>query len=1256
MERNTGSGMLEQHKTHEQVQYISADAKKEGLVSTNQRFFQDLSSSINTNLRHPDFNIPVASRPVLNYSIQTGEEFALEFMRERVNSRQHLIPNPSSDSSSATSYTDLKGILGLSHTGSESGSDISMISSMDKGHTRENERSGSSVHEDRGHYESRQSIPQTPSKNVSSLGAHGYASSEVSDHSSTNIKLLCSLGGKILPRPGDGKLRYVGGETRIIRVSKHISWPELKVKALEFYNQVHTIKYQLPGEDLDALVSVSCDEDLHNMMEECNSVEHGGSQKLRMFLFSSSDLNDSQLGLGNVEGDSETQYVAAVNGMDIGSGKNSFNLGSTSRSNLHELFNFNVEKETGRGKDESAGALPASVTVTMPSLTNLSQPVVLSSSGTYESNPQVYPTQLVDHEGKLHTLTTPQPRENLCDDGRSAVPSSVPLQYGYVSHPSTHSPDVENLVPTPFHGHLTGLEGSAQQQKQQGFHAQDPEMSIKEEKVKSDGIVQTMRLEKINSLHKISVSHYMPREVSEAKFAGGTGISLLPTEKHIKQGEAVRHAMPPHGGLSKGHSNELYENDHFNASGKPFAPGYAEAKADSAKCSYLEQQVLPQRVFVSEHIPRQQAEVNHLKRSDDPHLLIWHARSSDLPEQMIESADELPAGTVASHMERSPSSVKLPDMNPQVVKEGLVQSRKCNQTVSYFEKMKSTISEEPFDSKLQNPVSRPVVVALGDDQEMVGVLNNYKDQFDVVKETFVNNHAIGRQGPSGKQQENSASIASESHYGRLTVKKNSENDTGEYAESFSQVGNQIRAPSNRESSCVSTVAHGDILIDINDRFPPDFLSDIVYEARNSEDLAGINPLHDETGLSLNMENQECKHQSFLQKLVQGDVSGADFSLKDQDRLGFSSPLTNIKGGGGTPIDYSFPPSKTEGIDSTPADSHTCYTDKLQLHSSSAIIPKTMDLHPENSSQFNGDKSTLLHCLVNPRTPEPEIEIIKNEDLEELKELGSGTFGTVYHGKWRGSDVAIKRIKKTCFTGQSSEQERLSLEFWREADILSKLHHPNVVAFYGVVQDGPGETLATVTEFMVNGSLRHVLLRKDRQLNHCKRLIIAMDAAFGMEYLHSRNIVHFDLKCDNLLVNLKDPSRPICKVGDFGLSKIKRNTLVTGGVRGTLPWMAPELLNGTSSKVSEKVDVFSFGIVLWEILTGEEPYANMHYGAIIGGIVSNTLRPPLPSPCDPEWKFLMEQCWAPDPVARPSFREIARRLRMMYTLTKPQANK
>ncbi|KAL6898032.1 hypothetical protein ACP4OV_006628 [Aristida adscensionis] len=286
-----------------------------------------------------------------------------------------------------------------------------------------------------------------------------------------------------------------------------------------------------------------------------------------------------------------------------------------------------------------------------------------------------------------------------------------------------------------------------------------------------------------------------------------------------------------------------------------------------------------------------------------------------------------------------------------------------------------------------------------------------------------------------------------------------------------------------------------------------------------------------------------------------------------------------------------------------------------------------------------------------------LQIIKNSDLEELRELGSGTFGTVYHGKWRGTDVAIKRINDRCFAGKASEQERMRTDFWNEADKLASLHHPNVVAFYGVVLDGPGGSVATVTEYMANGSLRQALQRNEKIFDRRKRLLIAMDVAFGMEYLHGKNIVHFDLKSDNLLVNLRDPHRPICKVGDLGLSKVKCQTLISGGVRGTLPWMAPELLNGSSSLVSEKVDVFSFGIVMWELLTGEEPYADLHYGAIIGGIVNNTLRPPVPESCDPQWRSLMEQCWSAEPSERPSFTEIGKSLRAMAASpTKPQQQK
>ncbi|KAH0454513.1 hypothetical protein IEQ34_016437 [Dendrobium chrysotoxum] len=221
------------------------------------------------------------------------------------------------------------------------------------------------------------------------------------------------------------------------------------------------------------------------------------------------------------------------------------------------------------------------------------------------------------------------------------------------------------------------------------------------------------------------------------------------------------------------------------------------------------------------------------------------------------------------------------------------------------------------------------------------------------------------------------------------------------------------------------------------------------------------------------------------------------------------------------------------------------------------------------------------------------EIIKNCDLDELQELGCGTFGAVYHGKWRGADVAIKRIHDIYILLENFGYKNRRADFWNEIFMLANLHHPNIISFYGIVWDGPRGSFAAITEYMVDGSLRSALINYSRFLDKRKCILIAIDVAFGMEYLHDQNIIHFDLKSDNLLVNLRDPNRPICKVGDFGLSKVKCSTSISSySARGTIPWMAPELLNGRRDLVSEKVDVFSFGIVMWELLMGQEPYANI----------------------------------------------------------------
>ncbi len=146
------------------------------------------------------------------------------------------------------------------------------------------------------------------------------------DSTNRRVKFMCSFGGKILPRPGDGRLRYVGGETRIINVNRDISYTELMFKVTEIYGHALTLKYQLPDEELDALVSVSSDEDLENMMEEYDKLEGSdGFSRLRIFLFPAVEYDVTHLSdsMGD-QRNPDQRYVDAVNGVpETGSRKHS---------------------------------------------------------------------------------------------------------------------------------------------------------------------------------------------------------------------------------------------------------------------------------------------------------------------------------------------------------------------------------------------------------------------------------------------------------------------------------------------------------------------------------------------------------------------------------------------------------------------------------------------------------------------------------------------------------------------------------------------------------------------------------------------------------------------------------------------------------------------------------------------------------------------------------------------------------------------
>ncbi|KDP25496.1 hypothetical protein JCGZ_20652 [Jatropha curcas] len=255
-----------------------------------------------------------------------------------------------------------------------------------------------------------------------------------------------------------------------------------------------------------------------------------------------------------------------------------------------------------------------------------------------------------------------------------------------------------------------------------------------------------------------------------------------------------------------------------------------------------------------------------------------------------------------------------------------------------------------------------------------------------------------------------------------------------------------------------------------------------------------------------------------------------------------------------------------------------------------------------------------------------------EDLQLGEEVGQGSYAVVYRGIWNGSDVAVK-----LYLGNQYKEETLQ-DYKKEIDIMKRLRHPNVLLFMGAVYSP--ERLAIVTEFLARGSLFKTLHKNNQTLDIRRRLRMALDVARGMNYLHHRNppIVHRDLKSSNLLVD----KNWTVKVGDFGLSRWKNATFISAkSGRGTPQWMAPEILRNEPS--DEKSDVFSFGVILWELMTVSIPWINLNSIQVVGVVGFMDRRLELPEGLDPQVTSIIRDCWRSDPEQRPSFEEIIHRM-------------
>ena len=233
------------------------------------------------------------------------------------------------------------------------------------------------------------------------------------------------------------------------------------------------------------------------------------------------------------------------------------------------------------------------------------------------------------------------------------------------------------------------------------------------------------------------------------------------------------------------------------------------------------------------------------------------------------------------------------------------------------------------------------------------------------------------------------------------------------------------------------------------------------------------------------------------------------------------------------------------------------------------------------------------------------------------------------GTWRGEEVAVKFLK-----GSMSDSPESVKQFIDECNILKNLHHPNILLYMGANTVGP--TYFVVTEYCENGNLFEYLhILKDTELTYGDARRIALEISYGMNYLHGFKppILHRDLKSMNVLLD----RNLTVKLADFGNTRSFQLQMTKQ--KGTFQWMAPEVIKG--STYSESSDVFSFGIIMNELVTRAPPYQGTDKKDVAKKIVNNPrYRPAYNEKKVPkDWANIMIKCWQHDEKKRPTFNEV-----------------
>ena len=243
-------------------------------------------------------------------------------------------------------------------------------------------------------------------------------------------------------------------------------------------------------------------------------------------------------------------------------------------------------------------------------------------------------------------------------------------------------------------------------------------------------------------------------------------------------------------------------------------------------------------------------------------------------------------------------------------------------------------------------------------------------------------------------------------------------------------------------------------------------------------------------------------------------------------------------------------------------------------------------------------------------------------------LGKGGYGDVYEGNWKkkggGKRVAVKVIR-------SSATQMVLREIRTWSSLPS---HPNIITLFGVVYQKFMTFI--VSELATNGSLFDYLHVEKNSPSVDQSLAWALHVAHGMKHLHDNDIIHRDLKSANVLLT----GGWVAKLCDFGTARELIHTVTTEQT-GTYRWMPPEIMKATKARINKKCDLFSYGMILFELFAHEIPYSDLDNIFDVLKSVNEGIRPPIPPTLPSYLHDLTKKCWEEDPYLRPSFDDIVK---------------